>query len=151
MDSVNEKLNATALQVQDKDTLTVVVKAGDLAEMAACSFVADPYDAGTFRRASRDGNPTTKVCSIQPRRRSPRRLAKRPAWSASATWMTAVPASMARNVDCGGSGTGLASLTLSCVDALAERMVRAMMPPSSRTNQARDGRVTLVRGAIPTF
>src|ERR1035438_1918740 len=56
--------------------------------------------------------------------------------------MAAVPTSMYRHTSCEGNGAGLAPLATVCAPSWEARMTRATIPPSSRANQAHDGRTT---------
>src|SRR5580704_11728234 len=60
--------------------------------------------------------------------------------------MAAVPTSMYRHTTC--EGNGLAPLATVCAPSWEARMTRATIPPSSRANQAHDGRTTPERVGV---
>src|ERR1700692_121484 len=62
--------------------------------------------------------------------------------------MAAVPTSMYRHTSCDGNGAGLAPLATVCAPSWKARMTRATIPPSSRANQAHDGRITPERVGV---
>ncbi len=119
------------------------------------SAMASPLQTmRVLRRSERsEGKPTMKVCNLQPPGASPRRLAIRPAASASAACTTTVAINNACRVSRGGNASPVISSTLSYAVLLTASLVRATMPPSRRRNQNHDGRTTPERfaRAIRTF